>query len=47
MSQLLFFIPNLFTMMIGGFALLAGILTFVATKKYKIAAITFTHSKKE
>ena len=41
------FLTNVFVIALGLLALITGISIFTATKKYKIAAITFSHSKKE
>ena len=41
------FITNILVILFGALALIVGISIFPATKKYKIAAITSTHSKNE
>lgn len=41
------FLTNVFVIALGLLALIAGISIFPTTKKYKIAAITFSHSKNE
>ena len=41
------FLTNVLVIALGLLALITGISIFTTTKKYKIAAITFSHSKKE
>ena len=41
------FLTNVFVIALGLLALITGISIFPTTKKYKIAAITFSHSKNE
>ena len=41
------FLTNVLVIALGLLALITGIFIFPTTKKYKIAAITFSHSKKE
>ena len=47
MEFLINFLTNVFVIVLGLLALITGISIFPTTKKYKIAAITFSHSKKE
>ena len=41
------FLTNVLVIALGLLALITGISVFPTTKKYKTAAITFSHSKKE
>ena len=47
MEFLINFLTNVFVIVLGLLALITGISIFPTTKKYKIAAITFSHSKNE
>ena len=47
MEFLINFLTNVFVIALGLLALITGISIFPTTKKYKIAAITFSHSKNE